>query len=190
MNVISKNYDIKNLLLFFPERAIEFLYRDYYNILIRVSERRTHDHDAAEDIVQEAFADIWENRQRLAQDENVFIVAHLFTIVDNRSINFYKRAMWLHKTLDQYFKSNEFNTAQTNDASLISHEDEKPIWRIIATFPLKEKECLTLKHRVGMSNEEIAKQLKITIKGVERSVTSAYKRLRTYEPSRLRKHES
>lgn len=185
MSDFSKNQDIKNLLLFFPERAIEFLYRDYYNSLLRVAEKRTHDIDVAEDMVQEAFADVWENRQRIAQDENVFVIAHLFTIVNNKAINYYKREVWLNDSLKKYLNGAEVNSARPTDANLTSLEDEKPIWKIIATFPPKERECLTLKHRVGMSNDEIAKHLKITVKGVERSVTSAYKRLRTYNSSEL-----
>jgi RNA polymerase sigma factor (sigma-70 family) len=189
MSDSSKNQDLKNLLLFFPERAIEFLYQDYYSSLVRIAERRTHDTDAAEDIVQEAFTDIWENRRQLAQNKNVFIIALLYTMVDNRAINYYKRAMWLNESQAKYLNGSEVNTTRATDANLTSVEDEKPIWRIIATFPLKERECLTLKHRLYMSNEEIARHLKITIKGVERSVTSAYKRLRKYEPAELRRKE-
>ncbi len=187
MSDSSENDHLKNLLLFWPERAIEFLYQDYYNSLLRISERKTHDREASEDIVQEAFADIWGNRQRLALNRNLFVVAHLFTIVKNKSINFYKRSIWLNENQRKYLNGEEFNTNQTKDSNLISLEEEKPIWRIIATFPPKERECLTLKHRQNMSNDEIARYLNISKKAVERSVTSAYKRLRQYEPSELKK---
>src|SRR3990170_8718191 len=145
MSDSSENDHLRDLLLFWPERAIEFLYQDYYNSLLRISERKTHDRKASEDIVQEAFADIWENRQRLAQNQNLFVVAHLFTIVKNKSINFYKRSVWLNESQSRYLKGEEFDTNQTNDSNLILLEEEKPIWRIIATFPQKERECLTLK---------------------------------------------
>lgn len=186
MSDSSVNDRLKNLLLFWPERAIEYLYEDYYNSLVRLSERKIHDRIAAEDIVQEAFADIWENRQRLARHKNLFVVPYLFTIVKNKSINLYKKNIWLNESQIKYQNGHQLNIGQARDSDQILPE-EKPIWGIIATFPLKEKECLTLKHRQNMSNDEIAKHLNISKKAVERSVTSAYKRLRKYEANELRK---
>ena len=187
MSDSSENDRLKNLLLFWPERAIKYLYEDYYDNLIRVSERKVHDRKAAEDIVQEAFADVWENRGQLTQHESLFVVPYLFTVVRNKSINFYKRSLWLHESLIKYRNGHQFNHGLLREPDLISAEDDKPIWRIIATFPPKEKECLTLKHKENMSNDEIAKHLNISKKAVERSVTSAYKRLRKYEANDLRK---
>lgn len=181
------NDRLKNLLLLWPERAMEYLYEDYYDSLIRISERKTHSHKAAEDIVQEAFAYIWENRHRLIQNNKLYMVPLLFTIVKNRSINHYKKNLWLSESKAKFLNGLQSTIYQPNDSEPTSLQEAKPIWHIIATFPKKERECITLKHQHNMSNDEIAKHLKISKKAVERSVTSAYKRLRKYEPNELRK---
>ena len=64
------------------------------------------------------------------------------------------------------------------EANIIELEISREIREIISTFPRREKECLLMKIDKEMTTEQIAVELNVSKKAVERSVTSANKRLR------------
>ena len=179
------NDRFRNLLLAWPDKAIEYLYEDYYESLVSISEWKTHDHKASEDIVQEVFALIWKNHESIALREDLLIGHYLFTIVKNKSINHYNETIRLNKDQISYFIAERAGHGSPIESEIISSEKKELIWQIVSTFPQREKQCLTMKFQNNMTIDEIALQMKVSKKAVERSVTSAYKRLRKYKSSLL-----
>lgn len=64
------------------------------------------------------------------------------------------------------------------EIKLIALEDKIWLRNLIKNFPRRERECLLLKLDEELSLDEIAARLKVSRKAVERSLTSANKRLR------------
>jgi RNA polymerase sigma-70 factor (ECF subfamily) len=180
------NERFRKLLLSFPAKAIEFLYAHYYQSLVAIAKTLTHSVAAAEDIVQETFVHVWENAAKLSQYHERSIQYFLVKVVRNKAITHYKKTLTLN---DLIIKAEYYNAQNTNDpsaeAELIKAEVIEDIRNYIKTFPRKERECLLMKIDENLSTEHIALRLKVTKKAVERSITSAYKRLRRFGLSQV-----
>jgi len=173
------DHEIRKLLLALPGKAIKILYDHYYQDLLKIACRLTHDNDAAKDIVQEAFAHLWKNARKLGNHFKLPIQYYLIRIVRNKSISYYHEKVALGQRKIQMMTDNAFRSMdQSVEARIIQVEMGAEILEIIARFPKRERECLMMKIRDELRNEEIALRLGVGVKAVERSLISAKKRLR------------
>lgn len=170
----------QNLLKSWPEKAFRYLYEHYYDSLLSLAEWRTGDRDAAEDIVQETFVELWQRHERIARIRELRIEPYLLGIVRNKSSAFFSKMAKLNENQLRYIRHVLQIAEMPVESAIISAEEKETIFRILSIFPERERQCLTLKFYEGMSNESVAMTLKVTVKAVERRVTSAYKRFRTY----------
>lgn len=171
----SENERFRTLLRAYPIKAVTQLYNEHYQSLVAFSNRLSHDQKASEDIVQDAFLNVWENHVRLSEHHSTSIQFYLVKLVKNRSINFYKRSQRIRAVtlaLEQLQAS-----ANTLD-HIIQKETSTLIRRLIQRFPKREQQCLLLQLDQQMSYEQIAQELNVSVKSVERSITSARKRLK------------
>ncbi|MBS1680970.1 MAG: sigma-70 family RNA polymerase sigma factor [Bacteroidetes bacterium] len=180
-----ENERFRKLLLAFPAKAIEFLYDQYYHSLISIARRLTHDTKVSEDIVQETFVHVWENHKQLGQYHERSIEHYLVRVVKNKAISHYKRTLQLNEKKIEFVNGYSFSS---NDPSvedqIIKAEVNNQVRQIINTFPKRERECLILKLDGGMTTDQIAERLNVSLKAVERSITSANKRLRKHWSSK------
>ena len=175
----------RNLLLSFPAKAIVFLYDQYYHSLIKIARGLTHDQSASEDIVQETFVHVWENHKLLGQHHDRSIQHYLVRVVKNKSISYYKRMLERQEQKAIYLNGQRLDTRDHSiETDIIQLEINHELRRIIVTFPRREKECLLMKIDEEMTLDQIAKRLNVSKKAVERSLTSANKRLRQYWENR------
>ncbi len=185
MSGFIENERFRKLLLSFPGKAIEFLYDQYYYSLVSIARRLTHDQKASEDIVQETFLHVWENHKQLGQYHERSIEHYLVRVVKNKSISRYKRTLQLNERKIEFFNG---YSVHSNDPSIedqiIQVEIDKEIRQLITSFPRRERECLLMKLDEEMTTEQIAERLNVSRKAVERSITSANKRLRKYWSSK------
>ncbi|HLT79616.1 MAG TPA: sigma-70 family RNA polymerase sigma factor [Cyclobacteriaceae bacterium] len=169
------NERFRRLLGVLPEKAIKILYEEYCHALITFAESLVHDRRAAEDIVQEAFIHIWEQHEKLSRPDHRSIEHYLIRVVKNKSISYHNKHMQLRlKAVEVNHRLSE----RSIEARWIDLETSKEIRNIILTFPLRERQCLMMKLDEEVTTQQIADRLKVTRKAVERSLTSAYKRLR------------
>lgn len=141
----------------------------------------THDLQASMDVLQEVFADVWQKRKQLGRERDESIQSYLIKAVQYHSIRFNKKnTKTAERETEYYYRNVEHNIDQSVEGRLIADEKRTFIRLIIATFPPKEKECLLLQIDDELTVREIAKRLAITKKAVERSLTSARKRLRKF----------
>ena len=168
------------MLAAWPAKAIAFLYEHYYEKLVTLSEKKTHDRKASEDIVQEAFTHIWQKHARLAKRRDIFVIQYVYKIIRNKSIDHFRLGMRADLNLTRYFRRRQQRTEPSGEAELLSAERQEFVAKILATFPHREKQCLQMKFYRNMTVLDIALELRVTPKAVERSITSAYKRFRKY----------
>jgi RNA polymerase sigma-70 factor (ECF subfamily) len=67
------------------QSAFTIIFTKYYQDLVRFSFGFTHDSDAAEEIVQDVFLKLWENRKALVI--HISLKSYLLKTVQNRSID-------------------------------------------------------------------------------------------------------
>lgn len=174
------NHEIRKLLLSCPGKDIKILYDQYCKSLLKIAYRLTHDHDASKDIVQEAFAYLWKNARELGNHHERSIQHYLVRIVRNKSVNYYNENVALGQRKIRLMNGHTFGLAeQSIEARIIQVEITEEIFEIIARFPKRERECLMMKIEEELHNEEIALRLGVGVKAVEKSLTSAKKRLRS-----------
>ena len=150
--------------------AFESLFESYSQKLYRFSYSYLKAEAEAEDVVQEVFLKLWENRSRLKTGTS--FQSYLFTIAFN-SIrkNFNKKAF------QEKFQSELFDFLSAENPSfenipdfeaLLSQLDE-----LIDQMPDRRKEIFIKRKKEGKSVKDIAMELNISPKTVENQITEA-----------------
>ena len=127
----------------------------------------------ATDIVQNAFIKVWENRSNL--DPNQSLVAYMYTIVRNLSLNFIRDHQQKHAELDE-------RTLTIHDKPDIFYEsDSSPrevIKVLVEALPERQREAFELSRIDGLQHEEIAEIMDVSPRTVNNHIVSALKSLR------------
>ncbi|RAW01564.1 RNA polymerase sigma factor [Pseudochryseolinea flava] len=181
MQTDFNNENFRKLLLTYPIKAIELLYKRYYLSLLRVAFRYTRDDRDAEEVVEDSFVFLWENYKTFASSHDKPIEHFIVRVVKFKAITYYKKHIKLTARKRRFANGYDFKPLEYPiENKIIQEEIAERVRNIIETFPQKEKECLRLQYEQELTVAEIAKRLNVTIKAVERSLTSAKKRLRKF----------
>ncbi len=137
----------------------------------------------AEDIVQECFFKLWENKQKINPGKSVESL--LFVSLRNRCLNYLKEeSRYKFSYLKEGAEPNEFQyiyQLDLNNGKEPSLEGQliDALKKAIDGLPEKNREAL-LKNKVeGYKQKEIAVQMGISIKTVEKYLRDAKKELRS-----------
>lgn len=145
----------------------EILFRKLYMPLGMYALRMVDDADSAEDIVQEVFMKAWLAIEGGAEISN--FKAYVYRSVYNECVRVLR-----HKDETVELSSIPDVSEETVDTS----ERDARIWRAIEELPERCREVFLLSKRDGLSNEEIAEEMNISIKTVKNQMTKALSRLR------------
>lgn len=169
-------------------RNVEKLFRLYFKSLKTYSVRIVYDPNVAEDIVQDVFFELWQNRKSIEFDGSV--KAYLFKSVYNRSLNYLKSKAYLTQTslndafesqiLDSYLISMQNN----QEENLIMKEVQAEIDAAIDELPPQCQKVFKLSRTFELKNREIAEQLDISVKAVEKHMTRALSQIHKHLKSK------
>jgi len=156
------------------QAAFDALFRAYYPPLCRYAcSLADGDMDEAEDIVQQAFVRLWEQRETL--DIAWSLRAYLYKTVHNRCLNRIRDA----KTREQY---KIYNAQQMEQQEAHTHTPEpelvERLQRALATLPEQCRRIFELSRFEELKYREIADQLGISIKTVETQMGKALRLMR------------
>lgn len=157
-----------------PQRAIKLLFDLHYTKLTRASLRIVGEENAAEDMVQEVFCELWKKRDSL--EINISPGAYLRRAVVNKSLNYIKKKKILTTEEDtaQPLASSQSSAQETLEAS----ELERVINQAIDNLPDKARVAFSLSRFEELTYPEIAEKLGISVKTVEYQVSRALSLLR------------
>lgn len=165
------------------ERVYGDLYRSYFPRFRSFANSYVRDEFTAENIVQDAFTTLWENKENLAEDSNV--LSYLLTIIKNKSLNHLShlqtRYIVEEKMISQQAREIELRCLTlraTDPESIFSSEIQSLIRQTLAKLPEQTRQVIEMSRFDQLSNKEIALRLNISVKGVEYHVTKALKSLR------------
>ncbi len=155
----------------------EIIYLKYYNVLRIFACRIVGDDSAAEDIIQDVFAELWSNRMSL--DFSKSIKPYLYRAVHNRSLDFLKLSDNKNVTISNQEDLLEqiLYTTFTSHDELSFNDIESYILECVDQLPERCKEVFLLSRHDNLKNREIAEKLKISIKTVEKHISSALQTL-------------
>ncbi len=157
--------------------ALETLFKRFYKPLQAYAFRFVNDKDLSEDIVQDVFFELWQRRESI-RFEDVAVKSYLFRAVYTHSLNALNKKKQNicsldsereTDILDQYVSS----YMQNSEQSLLLKELEEEIMSYINTLPPQCYKIFMLSRSYGLKNREIAEQLGISIKAVEKQISKA-----------------
>ncbi len=156
------------------EEAYAILYDMYYENLVRYCFNLTNDLALAEDIVQNLLVKIWVNRINL--NINISLKGYLYRGVYNEFVKEYNKGKRREKALL------EIKYEVLDHMLDIDHEQVnkkmKLLEEAIEKLPKKCKKVFLLSKKQGYKYKEIASQLNISEKAVEKHISRAIKRLK------------
>lgn len=126
----------------------------------------------AEDLVQDVFLQLWEKRSEVKEET---LRSFLFTIARNSFLKSKRRQNYDLKFRSDYFAKIE---NESPDYILEMKEFDAKLQKSIAGLPEKSR-VVFLMHRLdGMTYSEIAENLGVSIKAVEKQMSKALKMLK------------
>ncbi len=155
-------------------KAYTFLVNTYHHKLCVYAYSFTHDHDLAEDIVQNVFMRIWNKRKNLKED--FVIISFLYKSVYNEFIDQYRNQKPVFPLEKKYIDALNDIVENENEHSLA--RIIKLVKREIQNLPPKCKEIFLLSKEEGLTNIEISEFKNISIKSVEAHITKAFSLIR------------
>lgn len=162
------------------QNAFEELYRFFFPKLTCFSNQYLHDLSLSENIVQDAFTELWAGRKDLRDDTNV--QAWLFTVVKNKSLKQIDRA----RSSDRYYnylKSRQMDLNyklldQFDTTDFVFEELQAKISLTLNMLSPSVRIVFEKSRFEEKKNKEIAAELGISLKTVEAHVSKALKLLR------------
>jgi len=164
----------KELLLLLKEGnmvAFDTIYEQYCKRLFGFVIRYVKNEADAEEIVQEVFIKIWENRRKI--DVYSSFDSYLFTISYNSAISLLRKRVHEKKYLEHLKSLQEFDlTSELMDEIQFKELNEK-IQILLEELTPRQKEIFILSREEGLTHEQIAKKLGISVNTVKNHIVSA-----------------
>ena len=158
------------------KQLFDKLFTDYYVNLCRFAYTYVRDHDISEEIVQEVFIALWEQRDTFSI--NTSIRSFLYTSVKNRSLNHIRNSKTRICHEDEFAK--EQDSMVTHIINFCEQEElSHLIDTAIGELPDQCRTIFEMSRNQNLTHREIAQQLNISQKTVENQMGIALKKLRT-----------
>lgn len=163
------------------KEAFETLIKRYMKRAIAFACKYVHDTYAAEDIVQESFADIY--IQRFQFDPNYKFSTYLFAIIKNKSLNYLKKNRELlmsgaDENGEPSVLGEEMIHTVTPEMEYVRKEEFSELLLSIQKLEEEERTILYLYASEGCSYKEIAGKLGKTVMQIKIKLFRARKKLR------------
>lgn len=164
---------------------LEALFKRFYKPLRAYAFRFVNEKEMAEDIVQDIFYELWHKRETVRFDDEA-VRSYLFKAVYNHSLHLLNQKARQNRAaltpesenqiLDRYLAAYHFNSEQ----SLLLNELKEKIAAYIDTLPPQCRKIFILSRAYELKNKEIAEQLDISVKAVEKQIGKALAGLKAY----------
>jgi RNA polymerase sigma-70 factor (ECF subfamily) len=163
------------------EAAFSMLFHSYHNKLGAYILRLTESFPLTEEIVQDVFLTIWQNRAGLGEINR--FESYLFVIARNRAFNCLKQIA-REKMRKQEWASNRPHEPE-EDVPGIAHGYDGLIERAIDKLPPQQKKVYLLHNQQGMEYAAIAIQMGLSATTVKKHMSLALRSIREYVHSHM-----
>jgi RNA polymerase sigma factor (sigma-70 family) len=128
-------------------------------------------------VVQEVFLKVWTNRGKLQDVEN--FGAYLYCMTRNNAISGMRR-MALETRIVSELSRNTLVSGKPADEALLQKQVLEKVKEAVDQLPKQQRLVYTLSREQGLLQEEIARQLNITLSTVQNHMTQALKNIRKH----------
>lgn len=159
-----------------PSPLTQEEYRDFfeqfYDPIRNFIYFKSGDEALAEDIAQDTFIKLWENRKDI---ERKTVKAYLYTIAGNLTINYLKRQQLKYK----FVNTAPVRTEKMNPEFIAEMaEFQEQLQQVLAGIPEGSREVFLMNRIEDLKYREIAERLGISVKAVEKRMSKALQILR------------
>lgn len=137
------------------------------------------DDEVAKDIVQDIFVKLWTNQTIVV---NQSINALIFTMVRNSCLQYLEKQKVRNRhaeSVKQLLQERELHYFMDEKSSLIEQELEDKLNEVIHQLPERCRQIFVLSRFENKKNREIAEELDISVKAVEKQISKALSTIRT-----------
>ena len=166
----KSNTELVKLLKKGDRVAFYNIYERYCNRLFGFVLRYIKVEADAEGIVQELFIKIWESRNKL--DAYTSFESFLFTIAYNTTISLLRKRVNEQKYLKHLKSIQQIQKAPDLTDELQLNELNEQIQTLLEELTSRQKEIFQLSREEGLTHEEIARKLDISLNTVKKHMTN------------------
>jgi len=162
--------------------AFRQLYSEYYIPLCVYANHFTKRKDIAEEIVQDVFLNIWEQREQLRIISS--LKAYLFTSTRNQCLNHLKHLQVVMEYNDYYTQllkdAQDYYiiSQESGDSIMIANELEQSLKEAIDLLPDGCRKVFLMSRFDGLKHKDIAEKLGITLNTVDKQMSIAISKLK------------
>lgn len=157
------------------QTAFEEVYHCFSQKVYSVAIKFGLDREDANEVVQDVFVKLWNNRGSL--NENLSIKAYLLTITKNTLINRQKKLAY-EIAYKKYLEKQDISSYLDTESHVVYYDLEQLAETVIDKLPIQQKEIFLLSKKENLPNKQIADKLNISLRTVENQIYRAAKKIR------------
>ena len=156
--------------------AFDGLYKKYCKKIYKFGYSILKSREDSENLVQDVFLKLWENRHKVEKNESVR--SYLFTITYNSAISIIREKSRESQFLE-YLKCIQVITEDPVNVGIEYNELTLKLDEVIKALPQRQKEVYMLHRFNGLKYNEIATRLNISVNTIENHMSLALKTIRS-----------
>ncbi|MCI1647458.1 MAG: RNA polymerase sigma-70 factor [Bacteroides sp.] len=160
------------------EKAFATLFYAYKDKLFNFLFQITKSENKAEDLVQDVFMKIWQTRDTLSTIDN--LNAYIFKIAQNAAIDQLRKMAKDILLITETLTDNETADSESPSELLLNKELKELIDNAIEQLPAQQKKIFIMRWIEGLSHEEIAHKMNISVSTAQNHMRQALINLRSY----------
>lgn len=159
------------------EAAFCELYALYKDRLMYFAMRYVKSKEFAEDVFQDAFASVWQNRRFL--NPNLPFAPYIYTIIKNRILNL---LAGIHKEseLKKAILSHALEVTNETENTILDADFGQLLSKAFEQLTPQQKRIFRLSRNEMKSHKEIAEELGLSVYTVQQHISAALKIIRAY----------
>ncbi|QHT71364.1 RNA polymerase sigma-70 factor [Rhodocytophaga rosea] len=159
------------------ETAFREIYHKYHKPLHFIAYKYLKNNDLSDDALQDIFLKLWINRESL--NENLSLKGFLFTSLKNHLLNILRNHK-VHQSKQSEAASSMEVIVNETEGNLQYGEYNQIVQNGIEKLSPQKKHIFKLRALDGLNNEEVARELQLSINTVKFQFSQATKFLRKY----------
>jgi len=157
--------------------AYNILVQQYQKPIFNLMYRVTGSYEDAKDLAQETFIKAYEKLDHFRMGARFF--PWLYTIGYNHARNFVQRSKPFQQSSDEDFEKNtRLDCPSQQEERVLAQIDFLRIYQALEQLPMDYREAVILHYHEGLSMEDIATALQLSVSGAKMRVHRGIKKLR------------
>lgn len=157
------------------ENAFKTVFDQNFKKLYVFSFKLLKSHEQAEEVVNDAFLNVWMNRERIDVEQP--ILPYLYTATKRLALNSLRSIASSQKAVEGLWNTIDEISNQTEEV-VFSNDLQRIAESKIAVLPPQQQQIFKLSRYEGLSYEEIAQKLNLSKNTVRNHLSAALKSLR------------